>query len=353
MTDLTPYVRIVQRAERLATSEDADATDALYAAMLAELTALGPPDDPRARAALWGRFDAARRAFRVSRISAEPLRPVTARRGSLFADAFAGYVRLFSFRVPDSRARFWPFALIGVPAGAAFVAAAGRWVATGPLLALFLFPLLFLAFCILFALATAVRRRLLDAGVDPWLFLALLYVPFALGLNLGMVPVIYSPTSEIRHSEGMTVAALIVTALIVGNGVANLALACAQPTGSVRAWGRGPGVLILSMFVPVLLPLLLFVAVLFAALSSLGIRPRTTRVAASRRRVAGRWTAAGRWQRGSTRKVRAHSRRLEGHVQTAFSELVGRAGGSVAIFALLVAACPVLIWRLEREPPHP
>jgi hypothetical protein len=318
--------------------------------MLAELTALGPPDDPRARAALWGRFDAARRAFRASRVSAEPSPPVAAWRGSLFADAFAGYVRLFSFRVPDSRARFWPFALIGVPAGAIFVVAVERWVETGPLFALFLFPLLFCAFCIVFALATAVRRRLLDAGAEPWLFLAVFYVPVALGANLGMVPLIYSPTTEIRNSTGMSVAALIVTALVVGNGVANLVLACAQPTGGVRTWGRGAGPLILSMFVPVLLPLLLFVGVVFGVLSSLGIRPRTTRVAASRRRVAGRWTAEGRWRRGYTRKVRAHSRRLDGEVQTSFSELLERAGGSVEIFALLVAACPVLIWRRERAP---
>lgn len=371
MTDLAPYERIAQRAEWLASSQEWDAASAEYADLLQQLTALGPPDDVHARARIWSRFDAARSNFTEARAAAIAMappaypgagaadRPVAhpdARpsKSSVASAAFAGYIRTFSFRAADSRAQFWPFMLIGVPVGAVLIGLAFTGLFTTPslnaLAMLAYLPLALAAVWWLFSVFAAVWRRLSDAGVDPWLSLAVLYVPIVIGLNLLFVPMIYAPNAEVRNSAGMSVAAVVVTVLFVGNAVVYLLLACAQQTGRIVQWGYGPGPLIVSMTVAVLMPLLLLIAFVLGILSLVGVRPRTTKVSSSRRHVKGRQLAGGQWKRGSTVNVRAHTRRT-GDYERSFSSGVFEAGGvSLAVLALAFAVTPIFIWRIRLVP---
>lgn len=360
MTDLTPYVRIVQRAERASQLSDPAKAREEIANLLEELRALGPPEDPRARERIWTQFQAAEN--RVSTPTPPPRRP-TAREvlhqrvarmrritwGKLALNAVRGYARAFAFRGSDHRARFWPFVLVGLPLGILIIGAVSRIPAPSAVVAA---TVVALGGWWVLSLTAALWRRLDDAGTPTSLAIGAVLLPAALWFDAFVISFFLPP----QPLAGMWPAAapllIATTVLCAASTVTNVVVACCLPAGRIRRWNHGGGMLVLAALSPVVVPALCFV-VFFAAvlrLFTMGGTPRTTRVASSRRRVSGRLAADGTWRSGRKVTVRSHERRLTGTRSSTADEALSLSARGGAGLAVRMLGAPAVIWDIALIP---
>lgn len=368
MTDLTPYVRIVQRAERASRMPEPARAREEIAKLLEELRALGPPEDPRARERIWAQFQAAENS--VPTPATPPRRP-TAREvlrdrvtrlrrlawRELTLDAVRGYARAFSFGGSDPRARFWPFALVGLPLGILIIAAVSCIPAPS---ALVVATVVALGAWWLLSLIAALWRRFDDAGTPTSLAIGAVLLPAALWFDAFVIS-FFVPPQPLAGVWPATAPILIATTVLCGTSAfANVVVACCLPAGSVRRWNHGGAMLVLGALSPVLVPFLLFVAFFSFVLrlfTAAGV-PRTARVSSSRRRTGGRVGADGKWRRSRTTTVRAHERRLKGTRSSTADEALALSAGAGTGLAFRMLIAPGIIWdfslvRRIRASPHP
>lgn len=360
MTDLTPYVRIVQRAERASRLPDPGQARAEIAKLLEELRALGPPEDPRARERIWAQFQAAEN--RVPTPSPPPRRRtprevlqdrVTRTRRvawrELALDAVRGYGRAFSFGESDSRSRFWPFALVGLPLGVLLIGAVSRIPVPS---ALVIMTVVALGAWWVLSLTAALWRRVDDAGTPTSLAIGAVLLPAALWFDAFVIS-FFLPPQPLAGVWPPAAPILIATTVLCGaSTVANVVVACCLPAGRVRRWDHGGGMLVLAALAPVAVPALLFVvffSVVFR-LFTMGGQPRTTRVSSSRRRVRGRRASDGTWQKGRHVTVRSHERRLTGTRSSTSDEALSLSASGGAGLALRMVGAPGVIWDIALIP---
>ncbi|MER7795939.1 DUF805 domain-containing protein [Microbacterium sp. NPDC096154] len=355
MTDLRPYEVIVQRAEALSMTRDWEEGAEEFDGLLARLRALGPPDDPRARERYWARFDAARRHFDVARsaatVAAASAGDALHARENLLGLAFAGFIRPFAFRQRDSRRQFWPFALLGLPLGAAVIVllhASAQIVSQ--LGVLFLLPTALLTLWWILSFTAAAWRRLEDAGAEGTLALVLPFLPVAFGIDAGLGPLILTASPNAENRDDVAVVMTVVAAVVVLLSLANVLFACAQPTDRIIQWGNGPAPLALFSVFVIAVPAMLVLSFVFGALGALGTRAVTTRVSSSTRQVGGRRGAHGRWRPRRAVTVRAHDRRTGRTTSNLPGGGLDIMGMSAFRGALAFLVFPFLAWRIELAP---